>query len=249
MQAEREVGPVPENDPAPSQDPKTPPVPPISVVEGSLVPQDSSELNRTLANIAAGGGFPERFDTPQKRIAAYNLAHSLMGGKWQLALNHMANIKGQLSIYGELPGALAEQTKEVVEKHVYRIDAEMKKICIENGNLDADPYAGVCIIQRKGREKKEFTYTIEEAKKGGQYPATRRDGSINKDSPWMKWTGLMLMRKAMALAVKFEFPDAVMGVPIAEYDFDEMPDKVIRNVGPGAPKVSDEFTNKLDSLD
>jgi len=188
----------------------------IDVVNGAMVPKDHGELNRTLVTIAAGGGFPDRFDTPQKRIAAYNLGHALMGSKWQLALNHIAPIKGQLTIYGELPGALAEQTGEVQEKEVYALDEDYNKICLENKNIDWPAHAGVCVIQRKGRAKKEFTYTLKEAEGAGQYPAKRRDGSINNDSPWMKFTKVMLMRKAMAMAIKFEFPDALLGVPVAE---------------------------------
>lgn len=204
---------------------QTQPQPPaIEVVGGSIVPRDTSELNRTLANIAAGGGFPDRFDTPQKRIAAYNLAQSLMGGKWQLALNHMAPIKGQLTIFGELPGSLAERTGEVQEKHVFALDKDGQKICMDNKNLTANAAAGICQIQRKGRALKEFSYTLEEAIAAGQYPAKRRDGSLNQDSPWMKFTKVMLMRKAMAMAIKFEFPDAILGVPIAEYEYDEAPD-------------------------
>lgn len=207
----------------------------IEVMKGSLVPKTAAELVRTISQIAEGGGFPKRFDTPASRMAAYNLGHSLMGSRWQLALNNIAPIQGQLTIFGELPGSLAEHTKEVAEKHVFAIDSDHKKICMENKNLDAFPYAGVCIIQRKNRDKKEFTYTIEEAKKAGQYPATKpewkdnkRTGKLieNNDSPWMKFTKVMLMRKAMNLAVKFEFPDALIGVPIAEFDYDQAPDLV-----------------------
>ena len=233
----------------PKEQPSNPPkVSPIEVIDGALVPQDSSELNRTLAHIATGGGFPERFNTPEKRIASYNLAHSLMGGKWQLALNNIAEIKGQLCIYGELPGALAEQTKEVQEKEVYLIDSDRKRICLLNDNLTAEPWAGVCLIQRKGRKLKEFFYTMAQAEVAGQYPPKRRDGSINKDSPWMKFTGVMLMRKAMALGIKFEFADAMIGVPVAEYDHDEMPG--IRTVSELNPdENSSEFAKKLDNLD
>ena len=143
---------------------------PIAVREGSLAPSNQSELVRIVSQIAKGGGFPERFDTLEKQIAAYNLAHSLMREKWQIALNNIAIIKGSMMIYGELPSALAEQTKEVQEKKLFCIDSDYKEICIQNKNLDKFPYAGVCIIQRKGREKKEFTYTIGEAEKAGQYP-------------------------------------------------------------------------------
>ncbi len=212
----------------------------VALRDGSLAPKDASELSRTLANIAKGGGFPERFDTQEKRIAAYNLAQSLMGPQWQLALNHIAIIKGQMCIYGEMPGTLAERTGEVEEKEVYLLDADYQRINTTNKNLGAEPYAAVCNIKRKGRAKKEFTYTIDEAKKAGQYPPTKWSKQenkkvLNEDSPWEKFKKIMLMRKAMAIGIKFEFPDALVGVPIAEYDFDEAPD--IKDVTPRTDSV------------
>lgn len=213
---------------------------PIAVKDGSLSPQDQTQMRNMLSWIARGGGFPERFDTVEKQLAAYNLAHSLMGSQWQLALNHIAIIHGQMCIYGEMPGTLAERTGEVEEKRVYLITRDYVEICTSNKNLDADIYAAVCKIKRKGRDLKEFSYTIDEAKKAGQYPPMKwvKGGGgrkeHNPDSPWEKHFKVMLMRKAMALAVKFEFPDALVGVPIAEYDFDEAPD--IKDVTPRESK-------------
>lgn len=197
---------------------------PIAVREGALAPQDSAELGGTLTQIANGGGFPERFDTKEKRMAAYSMAQSLMGQQWQLALNHIAIIKGQMCIYGELPGTLAERTGEVEEKHTYLISRDYRKICTENENLNAEIYASVTKIKRKGRAAKEFTYSLDEAIAAGQYPAKKRDGSPSPDSPWNRFTKIMLMRKSQTLALKFEFPEAFGGVPIAEYDFDELPE-------------------------
>lgn len=225
---------------------------PIAVHHGVIQPQNTSELQRTVENIAAGGGFPERFKTPAQRIAAYNLANSLMGPLWQTALNHMAIIHGQLCIYGELPGTLAERTGEVQEKEIYCIDENYKRICVENKNLNSDVFAAVCVIQRKGRAKKEFTYTLDQAKKAGQYPPMkaewvdgRRTGKtvLNADSPWEKHHVTMMMRKVQALAVKFEFPEALVGVPIAEYDLDLAPD--LKDVTP-AKEI--EKTEKLNSI-
>ncbi len=199
---------------------------PVVVEAGALVPTNALELGAILTQISTGGGFPTRFDSKEKRMAAYNLAHSLMRDQWQLALNHIAIIKGQMCIYGELPGTLAERTGEVQEKEVYTLNAEYKRISVENKNLNDTPFAAVCKIQRKGRAMKEFTYSLQEAKNAGQYPPTKRDGSLNADSPWEKFFKVMLMRKAMGLAIKFEFPDALVGVPIAEYDYDEAPDLI-----------------------
>lgn len=227
---------------------KIEPPKPIELNEtGAMVPKDAGQLYRTIEQIAAGGGFPKRFDTPAKRMAAYNLGNALMGSKWQLAINNISDIKGTLSIFGELPGALAEMTGQVKEKEVYCIDEQGEKICVKNKNLNAKPYAGVCNIQKKGRVMKEFTYTLEDATQAEQYPPMKHEWVNNKktgnkipdtDSPWLKFTKIMLMRKAMNLAVKMEFPDAIVGVPIAEYDFDAAPD-LMKDVGPYAPNKGD----------
>lgn len=220
---------------APNEEDKKVTSNPIAVTEGQMAPKDHKELSSIIAHIANGGGFPERFDTHAKRIAAYNMAHSLMGARWQLCLNNIAIIQGQMTIYGELPSALAEQTKEVEEKEVFAVTKDLTKICIANKNISEEAFAGVCIIQRKGRSKKEFTYTLDEARTAGQYPPTKWDRNSkqrvpNPDSPWEKFTKVMLMRKAMAMAVKFEFADAMVGVPVSEFDFDLAPD--IKDVTP-----------------
>lgn len=195
----------------------------------TLSPLDAIELDRMLRALYDGGGLPKRFDTREKRIAAYSLARSIMGDQWQLALNNIAELKGSMMIYGELPRAIVERTKEVGEFKVYVIDREYREINILNKNLDQEPFAGVCEVMRKGREKKVYSYSIDEAKKAGQYPAmkySKEKGTqvINEDSPWMKFTKIMLMRKAQALGVKFEFPDALLGAAIAEYEEDSAPD-------------------------
>lgn len=191
---------------------------PMPIVEGKFTPSNANELVGLIEKIAKGGGFPSRFKNQEERIAAYNLARSLMGEKWQLALNHIAIIHGQMCIYGELPGAIAEATGQLKEKKVFLIDSEYKEICINNKNMDQAPFAGVCVIQREGRESKEFHYTIEDAKRAAQLPA-------GSHSPWTKHLKVMLLRKAMNIAVKMEFPDALLGVAIAEHEHDELPEK------------------------
>jgi hypothetical protein len=234
--------------------PKTPPKPIELGTDLAIVPTNANELKSLIAVIAEGRGFPERFKTPSERIAATNLATSLMGKRWQLALNNIANVKGQMMIFGELPGALAEMTGEVAEKHVYCIDESYKEICTSNQNLNAPPFAGVCQIQRKGRKLKEFTYTIEQAKQAGQYPAMKNEWVDNKktgrmipsdDSPWNKYTNIMLMRKAMNMGVKIEFPDSIGSAQIAEYDADVAPDLEARDVTSNKKSLAEELNEEF----
>ena len=122
-----------------------------------LAPKDQKELSTFIALLAKGGAFPERFDTQVKRLAVYNASVQLLGAdKWALGPNHMAFIKGTLTIYGEFPRTIAERTGQVQEFKVYVIDKDYKEICIDNKNLNEEPWAGVCEVQRKGRSLKKI---------------------------------------------------------------------------------------------
>lgn len=193
---------------------------PIALKGGVYTPKDSVELGGILEMLSRGGAFPKSFDTKEKRLAVYNLAVSIMGHQWHLALNNIAEIHGKLSIYGELPRTLAERTKEVEEFEVYIVNEKYERVSVANKNLNDEPFAGVCNVKRKGRVLKEYVYTLEDAKNGGQYPPKFAS------SPWIRFLKMMLMRKAQAIAIKFEFPEALVGVPIAEYDDDLAPDLV-----------------------
>ena len=213
----------------------------------SLLPSNNEEMARVITVVSKGGGFPKYFETFEQKVAAFNLATSLMGKRWQLALNNIAPIKEKLTIWGELPGALAQATGELITKRVYAIDQEYNEICTKNKNLDASPYAGVCLIKRRGdNAAEEFTYTMTEAGNAGQYPPKKRDGSIANDSPWMKYTKIMLMRKAMGMAIKFKFPDALVGCEIAEYNYDVAPDlEDIREVGKStADQINEAYASE-----
>jgi hypothetical protein len=220
---------------------KQTPKPEIMAVDDNKVlsPTTASELSSYLSLMAQGGAFPEAFDNQAKKLAAYNLARSLMGKNWQLAINNIAAIKGKLTIYGDLPRAIAEQTGQVEEFRLYTIDSDYQEMVKENKNLDAEVFAAVCEVKRKGRAAKQYAYTIQDATKAGQLPASRAD------SPWNKHKKIMLMRKAMNLGVKFEFPDALLGCPIAEYDYDIAPD-LEKDVTP--PSLADTLNKRFGGL-
>lgn len=196
----------------------------ITVDRGLITPSNHSELIRVISQLAKGGAFPERFDTLEKQLAVYNMAYALMKDRWQIALPHLAYVKGVLCMFGEFPGALAELTNEVERKNLYCINKNYEKICPENKNIFDDPIAGVCELKRTGRTLNQYYFSIKDAETANLFPAKKRDGSIAYESPWMKYTKTMLMRKALGQGIKFEFPDAILGTPLAEYDYNSAPD-------------------------
>lgn len=229
----------------------------IAVHNGVMMPSNHVELTRVLARLGEGGAFPKRFDTDAKRLAAYNMAVSINPARWQIIVNGIADIEGQLCLFGELPGALAEWTGEMEQRELYVIDKDYKRINVANKNLNEFPFAGVLEIKRKGRPTNQFFYTMKEAEAAGQYPAMKAEWKDNKrtgkmipntKSPWMTATKVMLMRKALNMGIKFEFPDAIMSTPVAEWDHDAAPD--IKDVtGSDRNVKSDEINQTFGGTD
>lgn len=198
-----------------------------------LVARDNAELMRMISIFMKGQSFPKTMDTPAKCITAWNMAASFKNVSPQRAMSRMMYINDTLSIWGELPKALAEETKELEDFELYVVDKDYNKICVENKNLHVDPYAGVCFIKRKGRTKNQYYFTMDEAEKAGL---------LNKKGPWQNYAKAMLCWRAQGQGLKFEFGDALMGCEIAEYRFNEAPDlNGFKDVSPKSTALADEL--------
>lgn len=191
-----------------------------------LVARDNSELIRMIRTFMKGVAFPKTLDTEEKIIAAWQVAASLKIPP-MVAMQNMAVINGSVAIWGQLPKALAEATGEMEDFRQFFIDKEYNEISVKNKNLNAEIWAAVVQIKRKGRSTNEYFFSVDEAKTAGL---------LNKSGPWREHRKVMLARRTIGMAVKFEFPDALMGVAIAEYDLHEAPD--LKDVTPRAPKES-----------
>lgn len=190
---------------------------PMAIGENlQIQPQNTAELMRTVKQLMKGDGFPRHLDTAEKVIAAWNLAASLKLPP-QVAIRNIAVINGTPCIWGDLPKALAENTGELEQFRLICIDKDYQEICLQNKNLDAEPFGAVCKIKRKGRTENEYSYTVTEARNARLLGNPKRE-------VWSLYTKVMLMRKAMGMAVRIEFPDALMGCAVAEYDLDQAPD-------------------------
>lgn len=212
---------------------------PISIdpVSQLLVAKDNAELMRMITIFMKGQSFPKSMDTPAKCITAWNLAASFKNVSPQRAMSRMMYVNDQLGIWGELPKALAEETKELEDFEIFVVDREYNKIISDNKNLHVDPYAAICRIKRKGRNKNEYFFTIDEAEKAGL---------INKRGPWQQYAKIMLSWRAQGQALKFEFADALMGADIIEYRFNEFPE--LKDVTPSREEkvkdLNDKFSKK-----
>lgn len=194
----------------------------------ALVARDNSELVRIIRIMMRGMAFPKTLDTEDKVIAAWQIASSLKIPP-AIAIQNIAIINGSACIWGQLPKALAETTGELQEFKLLRIDKDQKIISLENGNLDKPVWGAVLQIQRKGRSINEYAFTMDDAKKAGL---------DKKPGPWTQYTATMLCRRVVAQGIKFEFPDALMGVSVAEYDINDAPD--LKDVTPAVTATVNE---------
>lgn len=203
---------------------KAPSVIVIDEKSQALVARDNSELLRLIRTFMKGMAFPKTLDTEEKIIAAWQVAASL-GLPPMVAIQNMAVIHGSVCMWGQLPKALAEKTGELEDFKQFYVDKDFNEVCVANKNLNAEIWASVVQIKRKGRTMNEFFFSVDEAKTAGL---------LNKTGPWKDHRKVMLARRACGMAIKFVFPDALMGVGIAEYDHHEAPD--LKDVTPRAAR-------------
>jgi len=204
----------------------------------AIVARDNSELLRLIRTMMKGQAFPKQFTTEEQLISCWQVAASLKVPP-AVAIQNMCIINGSVSIWGQLPKALAEATGELEDFQLILIDKDHKIISLENKNLGEEVWGAICKIKRKGRTLNEYSFTMREAESAGL---------LNKAGPWKTFQKLMLSRRAVGHAIKFEFPDAVMGVGISEYDHHQAPDlEPIRDVGPSmAAKNNAKFKTIVD---
>lgn len=215
MAEENTVGPQgPETDVETKRIVKTPD--PIAVDERNqlIVARDNSELVRMIKIFMQGAALPRTLDTEAKVITAWQAAASLKVPPI-IAIQNMAIIHGVLSIWGQLPKALADQTGQMEDFKLILFDKDQKEICLGNKNLQEDVWGAVTQMRRLRKSKNEYYFTEIEAKKAGL---------LSKSGPWQDYRKIMYARRTIGHAIKFEFPDAVMGIAIAEYDLHDAPD-------------------------
>lgn len=196
---------------------------------GMVEAKNNSELLRYCGAIVNSGIVPDRFNTPQKLFGALMFVRGL--GLSDVSIRQVAVIHGVPSLFGDLPLSLVQAKGELEKFQEFWIDREYNKICFENKNFTAEPWAAVCFMKRKGQEVGQAFYTMDDAVKANQYPPKKRDGSALPESPWNRHTKMMLRYKARSICLKSVFADHINGVSIAEYDNDLMGEENMKDIG------------------
>lgn len=189
---------------------------------GMLVGKNLDEQFRLAKALCASRLLPKQYDTPEKVFAGMQLCYEL-GLKPMTGLKNIAVIGGSPVLFGDGPLAIVNKSGvlKMIDETTY--DETGKKICVENLNLNAAPYAAGCTVQRQGYEPVTRMFTMEQAKKAG----------LLSNPTWTKFTSRMLQLRARSHALKDTFPDVLLGLPIAEYSLNVSPEnETIKDVSP-----------------
>lgn len=233
----------PKAEPLKAVAPKTPQAPMKTTEGGLLIGSTFEEQFRVARAYCASGILPQSFNTPEKVLVGMQFALEL-GLKPLTALRQIAVVNGNPSLWGDMPLSLVMQSGKLQYIREYWTDEQGKKICAENDNLGAKAYGAVCSVRRVGMEDECVrSFTLEDA---------RVAGLLNKN-PWKAYPKRMLQCRARAWALKDTFPDALNGAPIAEYDYDYIPESD-RNGAPalqrdGAATLNDRFKKRAETID
>lgn len=221
--------------------------------DGRIVAKNNVELMRYCGALTLGGGVPERFNTAQKLFAALMFVRDLRLP--DTAIRQVANIHGVMNIFGDLPLALCQRTKELIGFKEIWFDRDYNEIRFENKNLHAEVWGATVFMARKPHAKERdvspnspppeeiplqsFSFTLEDAKTAGLYPC------LNPNKPWTKYTKMMLRYRARTIGLKSLFADALSGVCIGEYDNHLMLEEGGRDVTPENDKPHLTLDDKL----
>ncbi len=191
---------------------------PLELENGLVKATDTDQMLRMCKAMIAAGMTPTRFKSPAEVLGATLYVRSL--GLPDTAIRQVANIEGTPSIFGDLPLALVKNADVLEEFEEFIVNEQYKPLSFENKNLNDEPFAAICIIKVKGKTKKEFFFTVAEARKAGLIKDNK------PESGWNKYRRDMLTYRARARALKSECPQIINAVSIMEYDFGIHPNEI-----------------------
>jgi hypothetical protein len=201
---------------------------------GTLLPSNIDEAWR-LANVyCKSKTYPTSFDTPEKILVQMQMAAGINMNP-VVAAGNMYYLNGKINFWGDLPLGLVRRSGqlEFISEKLY--DKHRKEICFANDNLSEPPQTSVCIVKRKGEEKREFVWTWQQAEKAGLLAKNK--------SLWLLYPNRMMQMRVRSLALKDVFSDILAGISIHEYDdFNE--NFTPRDVSPDKSIPSSDELNK-----
>lgn len=178
-------------------------IPDIAVKEdGVLAPSSIKDLIYLSRLYHQSGAFSKSFASPQAVFVALQMSVE-MGISPAKALNWMYVVNGRVNTHSGGPLALVQSSGLCEEYDEYLIDKDYRRVCVDNKNLDTEPFAAVCISKRKDKPSPMVTYfTVKDAHRA----------DLSKKNNWKQYPGRMLLSKARQHNLSYNFADAIGGL-------------------------------------
>jgi hypothetical protein len=205
----------------------------LDIDSQAMVAKDNSELIRIIKIMMKGQAFSKTLDTEAKVISAWQVAASFKGISPAKVMQYLCIINGTVCFYGDFIKAVCDATGEVEDYLVYNLNEKQEIISMDNKNLDHEVWAVVVKAKRRGRSLNEYYFTMKDAENAGL---------LKKQGPWQNYPSTMLLRRTVQKAMRFEFPDALLGAGFAEYDHNVAPD--LKDITPRESKL-EQITSSL----
>lgn len=207
--------------------------------EGVVTPTTLDEAYRYAQAIHKSGLAPSHFDTPEKILVGMQMAQELKLPAL-ISLRSMYVVNGTPTLFGDLPKSLVLRSglsEYFVEE---QFDANKKKICEANENLEAECSYAVCRSKRRGYPEVTHTFTWAEALRAGLDKDKHGDKKTYKN-----YRRRMLQMRARTWHIKDEYSDVLNGIAIFEYDhFGDVKDVTETTPPPEKESLKDKLKNK-----
>lgn len=185
---------------------KTPATISTALVRAADLPiNDTNELMKLADILYKGGVAPKGVGRPEALAAIILMGREVGLGHVQ-ACQSIMYVNGRLSMWGDAMLALVRRSGLMV-KFQERLEGA------------GDDRIAHCVVQRKGEEEKDFTFSVNDAKRAGLW---------DKKGPWQEYPNRQLQMRARSWALRDTFTDVLCGLAAIEEvnDFQEIGPKV-----------------------
>lgn len=163
----------------------------------TFAPQTIQEAFQFAEMLLESGMIPKSYVGKKPSTIVVALQFGMEVGLAPLqALQNIANINGQPSLWGDAALALCKSYPNLFE---YCVEQDFETIKKQG--------LAVCRAKRRGEPENIRTFSMEDAKTAGL---------LGKDTPWKTYSHRMLQMRARAFALRDTFPDILKGLAIAE---------------------------------
>ena len=215
----------------------------------SVYDPTSLDEAKTLAGWFASSGLvpTEYAGHPNKCFAA--MAHgSRLGLAPLAAMQAIVVIEGKPALYAAAALAIAQTHPDYVS-HSVEVTGEGPEMVATFTITRRRVVPGRLVVEAAYEIQDHVaTFSMADAKTAGMLDPRKRDGSVNKKSPWLRFPADMLRARATGRGVRSGFGDALLGLHIAEIAADAPAEEINVTESTAVSETTEAIDDALDAV-